>query len=72
MNKIDFTKPEIQAKCVASIINFILIIAGICGIYFAINHYHATWKEIILIILSVNLIEGIGSFYPMWKDIIKR
>lgn len=72
MNKIDFTKPEIQAKCVASIINLILIIAGLCGICFVINHYYATWKEIILIILSVNLIEGIGSFYPMWKNIIKR
>lgn len=55
--------PETLAKIVAGVVYFAVAALGILGLLFTVHHYHTIWKEIILIIISVNLIGVLNCYF---------
>lgn len=63
MEKIFKSSSEIWAIIVAGLIYLFIAGIGIFGLYFTISHYHTSWKEIFLIIISVNLISVLVYYF---------
>ena len=63
--------PETLAIIFAGIIYFFIAGLGIYGLYFAISNYHTTWKEIFIIIISINLISTLGYYFKFLSNEIK-
>ena len=55
--------PETLAKIVAGVVYFAVAAFGILGLLLTVHHYHTSWKEIILIIISVNLIGVLNCYF---------
>ena len=57
--------PETLAIIFAGIIYFFIAGLGLYGLYFTISKYHTTWKEICIIIISINLISTLGYYFKL-------
>lgn len=63
---------EISAIIVAGFIYLLIAGIGIFGLYFTISHYHTSWKEIFLILISANLISVLGFYFQFALKEIKN